>query len=136
MGIQGMEQEVQDASARNTDPHKSAFYRSLQNTIDSFAVWHRRYLEALDPASDNYRNLQRVPWQPPRHFYEAVQSLWFSFAFLRLCGIWPGIGRIDQLLAAIWKRTCRDGVLTLEEAGRFWQHFFIKAVMDHGVARV
>ena len=61
--------------SRNTDPHKSAFYRSLQNTIDSFAVWHRRYLEALDPASDNYRNLQRVPWQPPRHFYEAVQSL-------------------------------------------------------------
>lgn len=126
MGIQGMEQEVQDASARNTDPHKSAFYRSLQNTIDSFAVWHRRYLEALDPASDNYRNLQRVPWQPPRHFYEAVQSLWFSFAFLRLCGIWPGIGRIDQLLGSYLEKDLRDGVLTLEEAREILAHFFIK----------
>ena len=80
----------------------------------------------MDPASDNYRNLQRVPWQPPRHFYEAVQSLWFSFAFLRLCGIWPGIGRIDQLLGSYLEKDLRDGVLTLEEAREILAHFFIK----------
>lgn len=35
---------------------------------------------------------------PPRNFHEAVQSLWFTFAFLKLCGNWPGIGCIDYLL--------------------------------------
>ena len=44
------------------------------------------------------KNLRQVPFRPARSFYEAVQSVWFCFAFLRLTGCWPGICRIDQML--------------------------------------
>ena len=53
------------------------------------ALWHRRYVEALE-AMPGYeavaRNLHQVPFRPARTFWEAVQSVWFCFAFLRLTG--------------------------------------------------
>ena len=59
-------------------------------------------------------------------FYEAVQSIWFTFAFLRLCGNWPGIGRLDALLGGYLKRDLAEGRLTLAEAREILAHFFIK----------
>lgn len=126
IGLDGMLQEIKEAAARNTDPEKEPFYRSLFSTVESFRIWHRRYLDALPKDSANYRNLLRVPFCPPTGFYEAVQSLWFCFAFLRLCGNWPGIGRIDVLLGDYLKNDLEKGVLTLAEAREILAHFFIK----------
>jgi hypothetical protein len=66
--------------------------------------------------ADNYKNLLVVPQNPATNFYEAVQSIWFTFAFLRLCGNWPGIGRIDWLLGDYLKKDLKDGSITLDEA--------------------
>ena len=55
-----------------------------------------------------------------------MQSLWFTFAFIRLSGNWPGIGRIDYLLGDYLKKDLEDGVLTLDEAREILAHFFIK----------
>ena len=76
--------------------------------------------------AENYRALQRVPFSPATNFREAVQSLWFTFAFLRLCGNWPGIGRIDFLLGDYLKKDLQEGVLTLDEARELLAHLFIK----------
>ena len=89
----------------------------------------QRYLDALKDMprlSDNYRKLQRVPLLPATDFYEAVQSIWFSFAFLRLCGNWPGIGRLDLLLGDYLEADLKSGKLTLDEAREILAHFFIK----------
>lgn len=43
-----------------------------------------------------------------QNFHEAVQSLWFTFAFMRLCGNWPGIGRLDEMLGRIFKTGFRS----------------------------
>ena len=74
----------------------------------------------------NYNNLLRVPYQPATNFYEAVQSIWFVFSFIRLCGNWPGIGRIDYLLGDYLKNDLKNGTLTLNEAREILAHFFIK----------
>ncbi len=108
---------------------KEAFAKSCLNCLDALTLWHARYLRALGELPTyraNYESLKRVPFQPATSFYEAVQSLWFTFAFIRLCGNWPGIGRIDYLLGDYLKKDLADGTLTLDEAREILAHFFIK----------
>ncbi len=126
VGLRGIEQQVKICAAANTDPSRAPVYRSMQNALDALRVWHGRYLAALDPDSENHRNLSRVPYAPPRNFHEAVQSIWFVFAFLRLCGNWPGIGRLDVLLGPYLDADLAAGRLTLDEAREILAHFFIK----------
>ena len=120
LGILGMEEEL-DTYIRKFGENE--LRRSLKNTIDSFKIWHGRYLAAA--GGEIRANLQRVPLLPPAGFYEAVQALWFLFAFTRLCGNWPGIGRIDEMLGGYLKQDLHGGKITLEEAREILAHFFI-----------
>ena len=73
---------------------KEAFAKSCLNCLEAFEIWHGLYLDALNGKEgyrSNYENLCRVPFEPAESFYEAVQSIWFTFAFVRLYGNWPGI---------------------------------------------
>ncbi len=108
---------------------QNAFLHSAQNAIDAMRVWHARYLEALSVDSkykQNLENLKRVPFEPARTFYEAVQAIWFQFAFVRLCGNWPGIGRIDHMLGEYLDYDLENGIITLDEAREIIAHFLIK----------
>ncbi len=113
------------------------FWQSCDRVLKAFRLWHGRYLKALEEKvseggpyaavyQKNLDNLRRVPFETPRNFHEALQSLWFVFAFLRLCGNWPGIGRIDWMLGPYLKKDLADGTLTLDEARELMAHFFIK----------
>ena len=128
-GIDEIRRNAQAALHRYQGTKKEAFIQSCLHCLDAFDRWHQRYLDALSDLPEyqaNYENLKRVPHQPPTTFYEAVQSLWFTFAFVRLCGNWPGIGRIDALLGDYLKKDLANGVLTLDEAREILAHFFIK----------
>jgi pyruvate-formate lyase len=52
--------------------------------------------------------------------------MWFTFAFVRLCGGWPGFGRIDWLLGDYLEKDLAQGILTADEAREILAHFFIK----------
>jgi len=128
-GIGGIEAKAQAAYEKYKGSEKEAFANSCLNCIKAFKVWHGRYLTALKDRPEyraNYENLLRVPFGGATSFYEAVQSLWFTFAFIRLCGNWPGIGRIDYLLGKYLKKDLEDGKITLDEAREMLAHFFIK----------
>ena len=108
---------------------RQAFAESCVSCLDSMRIWHDRYLKALECREEykaNYDNLKKVPFESAESFYEAVQSLWFTFAFVRLCGNWPGIGRIDYLLGEYLEKDLSDGKITLDEAREILAHFFIK----------
>jgi len=92
-------------------------------------IFHKRYLDALKDKSEykeNYEVLLNVPFKPASTFYEAVQSIWFTFAFLRLCGNWPGIGRIDYFLGDFLKNDLKNNRITIEKAREILAHFWIK----------
>ncbi len=128
-GVDAIKEKVEKACEKYKGTEKEAFVKSCLNCLESFEVWHGRYIGALHTLSGyekNHENLKQVPFGPARNFYEAVQSLWFTFAFLRLCGNWPGIGRIDYLLGDYLKRDLKNGTLTLDEAREILAHFFIK----------
>ena len=128
-GVNHIIEKAEAAYEKYRETEKEPFALSCIRTLESFKIWHSRYLEALKDNPlylDNYNNLKKVPFCPAETFYEAVQSLWFTFAFIRLCGNWPGIGRIDVLLGKYLERDLENGILTLEEAREILAHFFIK----------
>lgn len=128
-GINDIKKRAEKAYKKYKGTKKEPFSKSCLSCLESFEIWHKRYLDALKDKPQyrkNYENLLKVPFEQAENFYEAVQSLWFTFAFIRLCGNWPGIGRIDQMLGGYLKKDLADGTLTLDEAREILAHFFIK----------
>ncbi len=128
-GVNKIQKQAEDALIKYRGTEKEAFINSCLNCINYMKIWHKRYLNALKDLPEykaNYENLKHVPFEPAASFYEAVQSIWFTFAFVRLCGNWPGIGRIDWLLGDFLENDLANGVLTIDEAREILAHFFIK----------
>lgn len=128
-GVNDIEKRAREALEKYRGTDKQEFAESCVACLDAFRIYHERYLDALSGMPEynkNYENLKRVPYDTPRSFHEAVQSIWFVFSFVRLCGDWPGIGRIDQMLGPYLKADLEKGVLTLDEAREILAHFFIK----------
>ena len=128
-GVDYIEKKAEASLLKFRGTEKEAFIKSCLNCIGYMRLWHGRYLERLKRMPDlkaNYEALKSVPFKAASSFLEAVQSLWFTFAFVRLCGNWPGIGRIDLLLSRYLKSDLERGALTLDEAREILAHFFIK----------
>ncbi len=129
-GVDHIRRTAESALEQYRGTEKEPFSRSCLHCINCLEIYRQRYLTALAAAGEDYQEnlacLRRVPFAPAESFYEAVQSLWFTFSFLRLCGNWPGVGRIDWLLGNYLERDLAAGVLTLEEAREILAHFFIK----------
>lgn len=75
------------------------------------------------------RNLEKVPWEPPGTFWEAVQALWLTHMLILSDENYPGagvsFGRIDQFLAPYWEKSLDEGMD--REFGKeilkcFWMH--------------
>ncbi|HNR29946.1 MAG TPA: pyruvate formate lyase family protein [Candidatus Hydrogenedentes bacterium] len=145
-GYRGLRQRIEDRLAREPQAGVSPtpgsggadLLEAMLVCLDAAAVWHRRYMDLLDEriaASDGVERetythtrdaLRNVPENPPETFHEAVQSLWFMYAFQRLMGTWSGIGRIDEMLGPHLERDLEAGRLTLDEAREILAHFWIK----------
>ncbi|MBA4375424.1 MAG: hypothetical protein C0401_04525 [Anaerolinea sp.] len=74
-------------------------------------------------------NMARVPWEPARNFWEAVQSLWITHMLVMADENYPGpgvsFGRIDQYLFPLWESSLKNGME--REFGKeilkcFWVH--------------
>lgn len=138
-GVRGLEEEIAYSREKNRNrPERLAYLAQMEVTIGHLKRWHSRYLEAIEAriaATDGdararwqqiLQTLQRVPMEPARNFREAIQSLWFLFAFQRLTGNWAAVGRIDWMLGPYLKQDLQSGAITLEEAREYIAHFWIK----------
>lgn len=126
-GVDRYEQEIIERLKQGGSPRQIRFLESLLNVIAALRVYHRRYLERTkDSKPQIYENLLQVPFGAAQNFHQAVQSVWFLFSFMRLCGNWPGIGRLDVLLGDYLKKDLAAGVLTRKRAREILASFFIK----------
>ena len=139
LGYQGLRMEIEQRRARkDLDAKGENILQAMLVCLDAAGIWHRRYIalleERIGQSSGDQRahyrqvlaNLRNVPEHAPGTFNEAVQSLWFMFAFQRLCGNWSGIGRLDQMLGSYLERDLCAGRMTLDEAREILAHFWIK----------
>ena len=59
-------------------------------------------------------NLDRVPWEPPDNFWEALQALWLTHMLVMSDENYPGpgvsFGRIDQFLLPYWEKSLAAGM--------------------------
>ncbi len=126
-GVDALEKRIRNRLERPCTELERFRLNGMLTVIRAMHIWHERYLLALQERKpENYRILKNVPFRPAENFKEAVQSLWFTFAFIRLCGNWPGIGRIDEILGPFLKNDLKKGSLTLEEAREFLAGMLIK----------
>jgi formate C-acetyltransferase len=120
-------------------PQRGAdFLNAMRMCLDAAEIWRSRHMALLAELAansegaerENYlqvaQTLERVPENPPSGFREAVQSLWFMYAFQRLNGTWSGIGRFDEMLGPYLEKDLREGRITLDEARELVAHFWIK----------
>jgi formate C-acetyltransferase len=139
IGYLGLRREIADRLRRgDLDERGKDLLRAMLVCLDAAAVWHRRHIALLDDrirtsagaaraTAERVRDAARnVPENPPRTFREAVQSLWFMYAFQRLCGNWSGLGRVDMMLGPFLKADLSAGRIDLDEARELVAHFWIK----------
>lgn len=149
-GYRGLRQQIEERLARGgfepyapEKPEESPargeeFLQALLVCLDAAQVWRQRHLALLDKLAANAdgaeragylqvrRCLEKVPENPPETFREAVQSLWFMYAFQRLMGNWSGVGRVDAMLGPYLQRDLEAGLIDLDEARDLIAHFWIK----------
>lgn len=135
-GLDSYEDEVNSRLAESRDERQTEVLLSIKNCLQSLRIWHGRYMDALDAmisaAPDDRRlrrirdNLAPVPFAPPKSFYQALQSLWFMFAFARLSANWPGLGRMDEYLWPYLKADLEAGRTDMSQAKEQLAHFMIK----------
>ena len=138
VGYRGLRAQVEARlAAGDLDARGTELLHAMRLCLDAAATWQQRYLRQLDAMAEAAdgderarllamrENLCTVPEQPPANFAQAVQALWFLFAFQRLCGNWPGIGRIDAMLGDFLARDLAGGAITLDEARELLAHFWI-----------
>jgi pyruvate-formate lyase len=138
-GLCALREQIDERICRGDLDAKGAdLLQAMLICLDAQRTWHRRHMAKLDEliaASSGderahyervARNLRDIPERAPRNFYEAAQSLWFLFAFQRLCGNWSGIGRIDKLLGPYLQCDLDSSAITLDEAREILAHFWIK----------
>lgn len=126
LGLDGIQAQV-EAQLAVCSEEELPFMTSLKRTAESMRLFIGRYTEYLsDVCPENAEILKKVPCGPAATFREAIFSLWFTFAFTRLCGVWSGIGRIDEMLGGYLHADLQSGKITLEEARELVAHFFIK----------
>jgi len=133
IGFSGLRAEI-TARLTGAAADEAAYIRQLLYTLDTADIFHKRTLAfaenryAKHPTTESARllaTLAHVPENPPRNFYEALESLWFMFAFLRLLGNWPAIGRIDYMLGPYLERDMASGAVSRDQAREWLAHFMI-----------
>ena len=126
-GLNGYRENIAARRACELTREQSRFLDSIECAVDAFELWHGRYLELVkNEYPRGYEILKKVPIFPAESFEEAVQTLWMEFSFSRLCGVWPGIGRIDVLLGDYLKKDLEEGKTDINEAREILASLFIK----------
>lgn len=132
-GISGIISDIDISIEKHTEPEKKEYLNALKNTAKTIILWahkcskkarkfaltveNEQYKENLNKLSDA---LLKVPENKPTSFYEAVLSVYVSFA------IEPdGIGLPDRYLYPFYIKDINDGIITREEAKEYLQEFFL-----------
>ncbi len=140
VGFKGIKEQALKLKESNSD--KSEFYEAVIICCDAVKRFAERFsslaLKMSEEESEVKRkaeliqiskNLERVPWNPPENFYEAMQFLWLTqdvaLISFGLGGIFA-IGRPDQYLYPFYLKDVEEGTITREIALELAEELLIK----------
>ena len=149
-GLRGIKEEVRAKMAELDQPYRQfdrkqrkEFYDSVLITLDAATAYFQKYAklarEMAAKEADPRRKKElehiaevcdRVPENPARDWWEALQSVWFVFSLSWMEHATFAIhflGRIDQILYPFYKKTVEDEKsITREEALELLECFLVK----------
>ncbi|MDD1779308.1 MAG: hypothetical protein LUQ65_14165 [Candidatus Helarchaeota archaeon] len=130
------------------DLNKRFFYDAILFAIDGIKQWSKNYSNCALELSKKESNpiivqeletiseiVGRVPYEPARNFYEALQSIYFTQCFLWLEGSGVGfnLGRADRYLFPFYQRDRENGLLSRERAQELIECLWIKLTGIHNL---
>jgi formate C-acetyltransferase len=156
-GLKGIREEVEWYMAQLDQPYshfelkeKRDFYKAVLITLDAAMAYAKRFAELareMATKEDNpkrKKELQRiaevcdrVPANPARDWWEAVQSVWMIHAIgdCELPGGTNNLGRFDQYMYPYYKKSIIDEkTMTHDEALELLELFQIKIVCARGAS--
>jgi pyruvate formate-lyase/glycerol dehydratase family glycyl radical enzyme len=145
-GLTGLEKEADQELAKLNpsqpgDRDKILFLEAVKISLKAVANFANRYSELARSLAEKETDprhkaeleriaatCRRVPANPARNFYEALQSLWFIYLALmnEAWGYGIGFGRPDQYLFPFYQDDLKNGRLTKEEALELIELLYIK----------
>jgi len=142
-GFNGIKQRVRRQIEKyHHDPERMDFLKAVIICCDAAVAFANRFVDEATRLADgetnaNRRdellkiaeNCRRVPANPPRTYYEAIQALWFSQVISQISYGMAGtcaLGRVDQYLYPFNKRDIEEGRITKEEALELLEELNIK----------
>ncbi|MHA1291360.1 MAG: glycyl radical protein [Promethearchaeota archaeon] len=140
IGFKGVKERALKLKEKN--PSKSEFFDSIIICCEAVKRFAQRFSQLASQMAEEEidevrkeelrkisRNMEKVPWNPPESFYEAMQFLWFSqdIALIAygLGGIFA-IGRPDQYLYPYYKKDLENGVISESFALELIEELLIK----------
>jgi formate C-acetyltransferase len=147
LGLNGVEREIEEHMGRldvttRDGMKKRSFLRAASIACDGMIRFAARYGELASQMAreegDPKRRQElskiaeicaRVPAEPPRTFWEALQAIWFLHLGVMLDdgGVAHAWGRLDQILLPFLLRDMEQGGLTREAALELIECLFLKA---------
>lgn len=146
IGLKGIINETEMALAQldmtnSDDLRKKTFLDSVIVSLQSAISFAHRYAELAEKMAIDEQDPQRikelktiahicrkVPENPAKSFYEAVQSIWFVHLIQQIesNGHSVSLGRVDQYLYPYYKRDINKGIITRDFAKELLECLWIK----------
>ena len=143
VGLKGLVDHFEELKGATSDRKHKDFLSALIICCEGARELAGRYAaeakrlarECSDPArkfelEELARICDKVPWEPPDSFHEALQALWFIHMLVMVQESYPGPGlspgRIDQYLYPYYKADVDSGLLTRKQAKELLDCFWIK----------
>lgn len=120
---------------------KKPFLEATIITCDAIILWANRHGDLAEKLAEEEENPVRkaellkiaeichyVPENPPRTFYEAIQSQWFTQMFSRVeqkTGTIISNGRMDQYLYPFYKKDIEAGIITDDEVQELFECMWV-----------
>ena len=130
-GPSGLLKRYESAKEKESSPEKKMFFHSVCISLEGVVLFIKRYadlatqLAESTPSIETKQHLQtiagicqKLAYNKPESFHEAVQSVWFLFVLLHLESNASSFspGRMDQYLYPYFKKDIEQGLLTSDHA--------------------
>jgi formate C-acetyltransferase len=143
IGMKGLVEEYNAILQKDISPKHREYVESLILSCETAREFNKRYAakarEILASTNDSERKKEleeiaricdKVPWNPPESFWEALQSLWTVHMLVMAAESYPGAGlshgRWDQYMYPFFKASIDSGELTSEMAKELLHTYWIK----------
>ncbi len=143
IGFKGLQEKFEALRAQAASPAHRDFLQALiictevPRTLAGRYAQKLRELSARESEPGRRQELlrmaeicARVPWEPARGYWEAMQSLWFTHLLVMAAESYPGpglsYGRFDQFLYPFYEQDLKSGALDRDLAKEILESFFIK----------